>query len=94
MSIEKAKLEIDNGYIAIQMDWSEVRDCTFYYEDIIEMQTILLWALKGDMIIHGYTINYEIEMDKEKDYQQLEDELNRDFDDFLDGFLNEEDEEN
>ena len=80
---------MDKGYIQLQTEWSKVKDCRIHFEDNKDMECLFIWFQdEEDMIIHGWTLHYEPMEDT------MEEELSRDFDAFLDGFLNEGDEEN
>lgn len=61
MGIEKVDLPNEGGKIGVEMKWSDVKDCTIYYENNELLQIIFLWAQRGDKIVHGWTIEYEYE---------------------------------
>jgi hypothetical protein len=75
-------------YIELETKWSKVKGGSINYEDNTDMDCIFVWIEEDNQIIEGWTIHYEPVEDS------FEEELSNDFDDFLDGFLKEEDEEN
>ena len=74
-------------YIELETKWSLVKGGSINYEDNSDMDCIFVWIEEDNKILQGWTIHYEpVE-------QTMEEELSKDFDDFLDDFLKEDNEE-